>query len=536
MRRNDFLKTLGTGLTAIPLASRCTAGAPRRSADGRPNIVLIMADDMGFSDPGCYGGEAATPHIDSLARDGVRFTRFYNAARCCPTRAGLLTGLYPHQAGMGSMVTPWNEPNPEPGPYQGFLRDDTVTLAEALGGVGYRTYMSGKWHVGWQKDYWPCRRGFDRFYGFPNWGGEYFNLSKTFNSLNPLVLNDRELELPDGDFYLTDAISDHAVSWLDEHEREHADKPFFLYLAPAAPHWPLQAPEEDINRYRGMFLDGWDNLRIRRYERMRQLGLLDSSWPLSPRDPDVPAWDTVRGKVYQDRLMAVYSAMIDRMDQGIGRVLRKLNSMGAEENTLIVFLSDNGASHEIRDDSYWPANEPGTMPGEPGSYVTYEKPWANYCNTPFRKFKRYTHEGGIATPLIVRWLDKTGRKGRIDHRTVGHIVDLMPTFLDAAGADYPRRYNGRDIQPSEGTSLLRVFRDEQALAPRTLFWEHEGSRAVLHRDRWKLVAAKDEPWSLYDLEKDRTELNDLSNDMPDMVRELGGLYSAWAERVGVRES
>jgi arylsulfatase len=491
----------------------------------RPNILLIVADDMGFSDLGCYGSEIATPNLDQLAAGGLRFRQFYNAGRCCPTRAALLTGLYPHQAGVGHMLENWRPPA-----YTSGLNDHCVTIAQLLRAAGYRTYHVGKWHVGGvgpkqsERNH-PLARGFDRAYGCGG-GGNYF-------TLEPLYL-DRLPQKPGDDFYATDAFSDHAVQFLHEHGKEHAGQPFFMHLCYTAPHFPLQAKPADIARYRGRYRQGWDALRQARYQRQKNLQIIPPHCQLSPRDPVARAWSDVPAEEQDqwDLRMAVYAAMCDCLDQGVGRVLRAVQTIGARENTLVMFLSDNGASAEALDS--WPnparGHKPGSVIGSRDSHRCLEVGWANAANAPLREFKMWVHEGGIATPLIVAWpaVIKTGGALCDD---VGHVIDLMPTLLDVAGAKYPTSFEGRELTPLEGRSLLPVLQGKP-LGPRTLAWEHEGNRALRSGD-WKLVARFGGPWELYDLRQDRSELDDLAAKRPDVLQELARSWQSWANRVGV---
>lgn len=482
MKRRDFL--FG--------AAASTYAAQKR----RPNIVLILADDMGFSDLGCYGSEIPTPNLDRLAQGGVRFTQFYNAARCCPTRASLLTGLYPHQAGIGHMSKDLGVPA-----YQGHLNSRCATIGEVLRAAGYTTLMSGKWHVGAERPLWPCDRGFDESYALLGGASNYFHPKA-------LVRNGEEVH-PGGDgYYLTDDFTSQAVAMLQKHGR--GPRPFFLYLAYTAPHFPIQAPQEDIARHRGRYRIGWDELRERRYRRMVELGIIDKAWPLSRRPAEAPAWESVGDKDSWDLRMATYAAMIERMDRGVGRVLRTLRDIGAESNTLVLFLSDNGACAEHKD------REPNT---------TVELPWANASNTPFRYYKHWTYEGGISTPLIASWPGIV-RAGTLTNDS-GHVIDVMPTLIEVAGGEYLK---GRT--PLEGRSLLPVLRGRQPGAERTVFWEHEGNRAV-RRGSWKLVAGFGRDWELYDMVHDRTEAVDLAARHPDSVRELRAHYEQWASRCGV---
>ncbi|MBI4560101.1 MAG: arylsulfatase [Candidatus Hydrogenedentes bacterium] len=504
-----------------PAFGKSSAGAP-----GRPNIVIILADDMGFSDIGCYGSEIATPNLDGLAAEGIRFTQAYSVARCCPSRAALLTGLYPHQAGMGHMVSTPAKPRPA-GPYQGYLNRQCVTIAEVLRTAGYRTYMCGKWHVGEAPEHWPRRRGFDRYFGLISGGSSYFEILPEERNTRTMVLDD-ERRMPEGDrFYMTDAFTDYAVRFLEEHGSR--DEPFLLYLAYTAPHWPLHAWPEDIEKYKDRYLGGWDRLREERYRRLIELGIINPKWPLSPRDSEVPAWEGVADKAHWARLMAVYAAMIDCMDQNIGRVLQTLRKIGADENTLVLFLSDNGGCNESVEARK--LNKPGTLPGERGSFVAYERPWGNASNTPFRFFKHWVHEGGIATPFIARWPARITQRGVLTPQ-VAHITDIMATCLELADAEYPRTFDGNAITPLVGKSLGPIFDGKTRKPHARLYWEHEGNRAIREGD-WKLVATDRGEWELYDLEADRTELNNLAEQLPKKAARMHRAWLEWAGRWGV---
>ena len=505
--------------------------------DPRPNIILIMADDMGYSDLACYGSEILTPNVDDLARGGLRFTQFYNTARCCPTRAALLTGLYPHQAGVGHMMKDWRQPG-----YRGNLNQECVTIAEVLGAAGYQTMMAGKWHVsrhtdsGGPKHTWPTNRGFEKFFGTIHGGGSYFD---------PVTLcRDSQFTPASGDFYYTDAISEHAARYIEESVR--SENPFFLYVAYTAPHWPLHARPEDIARYRGKYAIGWDALRERRHKRMTRLGVVRPEWPLTPRDSRVLAWYDVPHKPWHERRMEVYAAQIDRMDQGIGLILRKLRQVDKVENTLIFFLADNGGcAEEIA--SRWGGlhipektragqavqvgNNPNIMPGTEDTYQSYGVPWANASNTPFRLYKHWVHEGGIATPLVVSW-PAVIRQGGGLVREPGHVVDIMATCCDVAGIRYPSRLGGYRITPTDGVSLKQLFLGgTRQRGP--IFWEHEGNRAV-REGKWKLVSRFPGQWELYDMEADRTEIKNLAEENPTMVKFMSRQYEGWAERANVK--
>lgn len=504
-------------------AAAAAAGAPVRK-DGRPDIVVILADDLGYSDVGCYGGEIETPNIDRLARYGVRFSQFYSAARCCPTRAALLTGLYPHQAGVGHMV----EDRGLPG-YRGFLNRSSVTLAEVLKTAGYTTLMSGKWHVGERRPRWPCDRGFDRYFGLISGASSYFRLDPG----RTMAIDNRPYTPPEEGFYMTDAITAHAIEMV--REAAARPSPFFLYLAYTAPHWPLHALPPEIEKYRGKFLKGWDRLRAERYERMVAMGLIDRQWPLSPRDAGVPAWDSLsqREKEAWDLRMAVYAAQVDRMDQGIGRVIREIEKTGRLDNTFVLFLSDNGGCAEENIGGGMEKKAPNPAPGGPDSYTSYRRPWAQLSNTPFRLYKQYVHEGGIATPAIATWPERIRQPGTVTHE-VGHVIDVMPTVLRISGARYPDENQGTPTLPPAGVSLTTCVVHGGGL-PRNapgLFWEHQGHRAF-RQGNWKLVALRGGACELYNLAEDRTELNDLARRDPKRVEQMAAEWARWAARCGV---
>jgi len=512
----------------------CNSNKSRTFA--KPNIVLIMADDMGYSDIGCYGGEVKTPAINNLASQGIRFSNFYNASRCCPTRASLLTGIYPHQTGIGDMTHAVSS-NTVSGPYQGFLNNNCVTLAEVLKSGGYYTAATGKWHVGEEKPHWPTDRGFDNYYGLISGASNYFDIIRhKNNTVKRVFVEDGVSIIPSKKgFYMTDAITDHALTYLDNAEKK--EKPFFLYVAYTAPHWPLHALQKDIDKYRGKYMKGWDVLREKRMDRMVKMGLIDPKWALSMRDPIVKPWNSLsdKQKDQMDMLMSIYAAQIDHMDQGIGKVLAKLDSMGVADNTLVLFLSDNGACHEggIWGEDFWGNFWDGkSVPGSGDSYHSVGRSWANLSNTPFRMYKHWTHEGGISTPLIVRWPSIINSKGTITNQ-VGNIVDIMTTFCDITDTEYPKEYKGQKIIEMQGKSLLPIFEGKIRKQP-VYYWEHEGNRAV--RDgKWKLVANVDSAWELYDMEKDRTELHNLITDNPGTAKVLIDEYKKWAERVGVKK-
>ncbi|HQR34384.1 MAG TPA: arylsulfatase, partial [Blastocatellia bacterium] len=534
-------------------------------SNARPNIIIVMSDDMGFSDLGCYGGEINTPNLDALAADGLRFTQFYNMARCCPTRASLLTGLYPHQAGVGHMMEDRNHDG-----YRGDLNRNSATIAEVLRPAGYATYAVGKWHVTpgqnaeklAQTHNWPLQRGFDRFYGTIHGAGSYWDPSSLVRD-NKLITAFNDTEYQPEKFYYTEALSDNAIRILSEHKQRSASKPFFMYLTYTAAHWPMHAPEKDIAKYRGKYDQGYESIRRARQEKARQLGLIDPRWQLSPQAED---WSKVENKPWESAGMEVYAAMIDNMDQGIGRIVAELKRQGQYDNTLIFFLQDNGGCAETNGRATTAANpyktrpdkpvygpmskdDPqynsapkqtrdgrpvmmgqGVMPGPDDTYMAYGRGWANVSNTPFREYKHWMHEGGISTPLIVHWpkgIPKNQRNKLI--QSPGHLIDLMATAVDVSGAKYPTTLNGQKIHPMEGVSLRSVFSGKALNRPQPIFWEHEGNRAI--RDgKWKLVAKENKPWELYDIETDRTEMNDLAAKQPERVKELAAKWDAWAAR------
>ncbi|WP_256439268.1 arylsulfatase [Pseudozobellia sp. WGM2] len=500
----------------------------------RPNIILIMADDLGYSDLGCYGGEINTPNIDNLAYNGLRFTQFYNAARCCPTRASLLTGLYPHQAGMGGMVK--NPTYSNPGPYQGYLNKKSVTIAEVLKKAGYYTAASGKWHVGEERPHWPIDRGFDNYYGLISGAANYYDISKTkFPEVVRHFAVDSLEYFPKEDFYMTDAITDNALQFLD---RTNESQPFFLYMAYTAPHWPLHAEQEDIDKYRGKFMEGWDQLRSKRYAKMLEMGIIQNDWLLSERNSDIKPWEPLSEKEKKDMdlLMSIYAAQIDRMDQGIGKVLERLEQKNIAENTLIVFLSDNGGSHEggPEGQDFWGNfRDENIRPGSGDSYQSYGQSWANLSNTPFRMFKSWIHEGGVSTPLIAYWPKVIKDRGAITDQA-GHVIDLMATCIDIAGQEYPESYNGSKIIPMEGKSLFPIFQGQNREPHKLIYWEHLGNKGVRMGD-WKLVSKNKNSWELYNLDVDRTEIVDLFSEEVEIGKQMITFYEGWAEKIGVKE-
>lgn len=506
----------------------------------KPNFVVIMADDLGYSDIGSFGSEIQTPNLDFLANGGIKLTQFYNCSRCCPTRASLLTGHYPHNAGVGSMNSDLGSPE-----YQGYLNKSSVTIAEGLKSQGYFTMLSGKWHVGNQEDQWPLARGYDRFFGLIGGTSNYFYPHPHKLSANDFfVLNDKKLEnytteeKPEG-YYLTNEFGDYALKFLDE--AKSRKKPFYLHLTFNTPHFPIQALPEDIEKYRGKYLKGWDVLRSERYKRLVDMGIVNPKWPLSPRDTLIPAWNQMRAseKEAWDLKMAVYAAMIDRLDQNVGRVMAKLKEMGVEKNTLVMFFSDNGASHEYaypmrpQADVGITKRVKSLKADHPESYASYEYNWANLSNTPFRSFKHWENEGGISTPFIAYYPELI-KPGSINHQPA-HVVDIQATIFDLAGVKYPETYKGHQITPADGLSLREPLQGKNWKGHEVLYWEHQGNKAV-RQGKWKIVSSYPENvWRLYDMEEDRTELVDLSKSNPLKLEELVKRYTQWAEKTGVRE-
>lgn len=505
----------------------------------RPNIVLMMADDMGFSDLGCYGSEIRTPQLDALAKAGLRFTQFYNGARCCPTRASLMTGLYPHQAGVGHMVDSGRTTLPG---YRGDLSANSVTIAQVLRAAGYRTMMSGKWHVTpvtTDKKNWPLQRGFERYFGTIHGAGSFYDPAT-------LTLGNEPIK-PEGDFYYTDAIAQHTEKFLDE--LGQGPDPFFAYVAFTAPHWPMHAPESEVAKYKGRYAQGWDALRTERHKRMLAMGVVDKSWPLTERDTAVPAWADEPEKEWMQRRMEVYAAMVDRLDQAVGRIVAKLKALNQLDNTLILFLADNGGcAEELRGKPnnvlHVPkqtrdgravryGNIPTIMPGKDDDYQSYGLPWANASNTPFRRYKHWVHEGGISSPLIAHWPKGiTKGKGSWVHEP-SHLIDIMATCADLGQAKYPAQLDGQAITPLEGRSLRPLLAGAKTAPVRALYWEHEGNRAM-REGEWKIVSQHPGDWELYNIRQDRGERNNLAAAQPDRLKSMAARWDTWAARAQVR--
>ncbi len=552
VRRKAATRAASAFAALLALVTCCASAA---EAASRPNVVLILADDLGYSDLGCYGGEIRTPNLDRLAAGGLRFTQFYNCGRCCPTRAALMTGLYPHQAGVGHMTFDRGTPG-----YRGRLTENAVTIAEVLKDAGYRTLMAGKWHLSVTQDSprnaawvshrldlgrfsdpatYPVSRGFDEHFG-TIWGVvDYYDPFSLVRGTEPVPT------VPDG-FYYTDALTDEAVRMIGASApaAKSGTTPFFLYLAYTAPHWPLHAPEEEIAMYAGVYACGWPAVRQARYERMTQLGLFDPATAPLPAPAPGPPWADERHAAWESRALATHAAMVTRMDAGIGRVIAELERQGIAGETLVLFLSDNGASPERigsagfdrpshtrdgREIVYPQPNDPGPPTGPETTFAGIGRRWANAVNAPFRFWKATTYEGGICTPCIAY------RPGTVPNgltRETAHVIDVMATCVDLAGATYPAERDGNKITPLEGESLRPILEGRSRPGHDFLFWEHERNRAV-RKGRWKLVAPRNGKWELYDLAADRTETADVAGTRPEVVGELSAAYDRWAARVGV---
>jgi arylsulfatase len=506
-------------LLLICLTSTRTVAA----GDSRPNILLIVADDLGFSDLGCYGGEIQTPNLDRLAADGIRFTQFYNCSVCNVTRAAMMTGLHPRFGKAG------------------LLRPNMATIPELLRQAGYSTSMSGKWHLGGAPNR-PTDRGFDEFYGVMIGAVNHFDPTlpdppgmKHAGPAKPFVHNVTPItHVPNG-YYTTDAFADHAVQQI--HKLSKGARPYFLHLAFTAPHYPLMALPEDIAKYRGRYEDGYTELRRERYRRLVEMQLISKDWNMPDPDPSVGVWrydlspkewELVADPRWEAAKMEVYAAMVDRMDQAIGRVLAAVKETGAEEQTLVVFMSDNGACGSESSAAAYKAYQAGVETGSKNSYILGGSGWAYAQSSPFRRFKTWTYEGGISTPMIIRWPGNIRQNG-LSH-AVAHVVDLMPTFLSAATVAVPEQFHGQPLVPLEGVDLMPLLLRQESHNEREIGWYLYGSRAY-RSGKWKLVwGVTTKRWELYDMEVDRTETSDLADAHPDIVSELVSKWQTWAKR------
>lgn len=544
----------------------------------KPNVLLIMADDLGYSDLGSYGGEIKTPHLDQLAQKGIRFTQMYNSARCSPSRASLLTGLYPHQSGIGFFAG--DRPH-NPQGYRGKIQDNAVTVAEVLKETGYRTFMTGKWHV---SDPVPTKQGFDEFYGFTN---GYASNSWTPEMMVRLPEGRPQPEYEEGEFFDSDAFTDFALKFIRQSKEETPDQPWFTFVSYHAPHFPVQAPQKYINKYKEKYKDGWDKVRGERLERMKRMGIIPEDTELSPRSsiprPGIakqhgvpgnlernPAWSQIPADRQKDlaRRMAVYAGMVDNMDDNIGRMVNYLKETGEFDNTVIMFVSDNGACAEwgpygfdLTDKILAPkkkrghgigASTPGLPSklyegeeldkmGGPGTGIAYGSGWANVSNTPWSEYKHYAYEGGVGTPFIMHWPTeiKEDLQGSLRHQP-SFLFDITATIIDVASAEYPAQYAGKKVTPLEGRSLIPIVKGK-TLNDRPLVFEHSGNAAV-RNGPWKLVGknvlnnegvANNPQWKLYNIENDRSEIYDLAQEYPEVVREMKKLFLEEAERTRI---
>lgn len=552
-----------TGIASLWLHAPCSTLHAEEAP--RPNIILIMSDDMGWSDIGCYGGEIPTPTLDGLAENGLRFTQFYNTGRCCPTRASLLTGLYPHQAGIGHMTGDDKLPG-----YQGDLNQQCQTIAEVLKPTGYGTYISGKWHVTKHnkpegpKHNWPLQRGFDRFYGTIHGAGSFYD-PNTLTRDNTFISPYADSEYQPENYYYTDAIADHAVRFISEHEEKSPDAPFFVYVSFTAAHWPMHALPEDIAKFKGWYDSGYAPIQQARIKKLKKLGMIDPEWDPAPLVGD---WENEADKAWQSRCMEAYAAMVHSMDRGIGRIVETLENSGELDNTLILFLQDNGGCAEgygrKRDGDGPRADKPtlpplaadylqpdmrpkqtrdgyplregrGVMPGAPDTDIGYGEEWANVSNTPYRLYKHYVHEGGISTPLIAHWPSGISMKRRNQLESQpAHLIDIMATAADLAGASYQKTIGGEMLHPLEGVSLAPAFAGKDLGRPNPIYWEHEGNRAIREGDMKLVARGATGPWELYNLAEDRTEMHDLAGEKRDFAKRLADDWEAWALRALVR--
>ena len=555
LNTSSLLTLAGFGLCSLSLQAK-------KNEPKKPNIIVILTDDMGFSDIGCYGSEINTPNIDKLGMCGIRFTQFYNTARSSCSRASLLTGLYPHEANMGFLS---NYNFTEPG-YGDDLSKNSVTLAEVLKKSGYSTYMSGKWHLSkniqnasGDKSNWPLQRGFDRFFGTLNGSDNYFDPG-TLMSQNKFIP-------PAKNFYYTYAIADTAASFVRQQSEE---KPFFMYVAFTAAHWPLQAPENEVEKQKGNYNIGWDSIRELRFEKQKKLGIIPKNTKLSARSQEIPTWKDETMKSFQERRMETYAAMVEIMDRGVGKIIAALKEKGELDNTIIFYMHDNGGCAELEGsdkptvpltdeqkvlkpipadyiqmskkpeytrDGKFVRSGRGVMAGPADTWMAYGPEWANVSNTPFRLYKQYVHQGGIASPLIINWPQGIENKGAIT-RQVSHLIDIVPTVLEITGAKYPTNLNGNDIQPLEGISLTPTFKNK-TVDRKLILWEHQANRA-LRIGNWKLVAKTKSPkkftkadenaWELYNLEQDPTEMINLATTYPEKVKEMAEIWKKEALR------
>ncbi len=553
MNRLDYVNVVVL-IAFLSLESSSLAGE-------RPNVVLIFADDLGYSDIGCFGGEIDTPSLDRLAASGVRLTQFYNTGRCCPSRASLLTGLYPHQAGMGLMVY---QNYPGKG-YRGHLNDNCVTFADVLKAAGYATYMTGKWHAGHVPAAKPEVRGFDHFTGIYLHIDSYWKVLKGCDIYRDgkLMIEAQENPInpyrPDEEFYTTDFFTDAACDYIDQATKDQ-DQPFLLHVCYNTPHFPLEAPDDLIEKYRGRYKKGWNVLREEKFNRMQKMGLLPNSQklPQGKQHEEVPVeglpfkdlvdrsnlpeWNGLESEEQEelDFRRAIYAAQVERMDQGIGRIVERLEQQGALDNTIVMFFSDNGCSGEL--DLYgmnWPEYKRANYPEwrkEGGWSISQGQCWAHYSNTPLRKYKQYVHEGGIASPFVAHWPEGIAQGGQIVGNQVFHLVDIMPTLCELGDASYPSQHDGRPVKPAPGISMMPYLTGNvETPENRTLYWQHLNHAAIREGD-WKLVTLDDrnqDSWELYDMSHDRSETDNVVKQHPALASELHGKWKQWATESNV---
>jgi arylsulfatase A-like enzyme len=550
-----------TYIMLVLMAMVCLSCMPvstvKSVSDTRPNIIVIMGDDMGYSDIGCYGSEIKTPTLDSLAKNGLRYTSFYNTGRCCPTRASLMSGLYAHQAGVGRMMGDDGVDG-----YRGEFSHNAVSIAEFLKTAGYRTYMAGKWHItketrsNGKKINWPRQRGFDRFYGTIHGAGSFFD-PNTLTRDNTFISPENDHLYKPKEYYYTDAISDNSVMFINDHNKKHSQQPFLMYVSYTAAHWPMHALEKDIAKYKGHYDAGYESIRKARYEKMIKIGSIEN-WALS-KAPRLWKDCPEKEKAWELRCMEVYAAMIDSMDQGIGRIVSTLKKNGQFDNTLILFFQDNGGCHEsygrggqgnketdiipMAKDELQRRMVPrrsrdgrpvkmgkSFMPGPTNTFIAYGMYWANVSNTPFREYKTRNHEGGISTPLIAHWPKGIKGKNEWRHQT-GHLIDIMATCVELSKTSYPKKHKGHTIKPLEGMSLVNSFNSKKTVS-RQLIWEHYQNKAI-RQGKWKLVSLSGRPWELYDMEKDRSELNNLVKSDPKRAKDMQLTWEKEAHRTMV---
>ncbi|MEO0416016.1 MAG: arylsulfatase, partial [Verrucomicrobiota bacterium] len=521
------MKFAFVALTTLLLSFGLLAGA------SKPNIILILTDDMGFSDISCYGGEIPTPHLDSLAERGVKLSQFYNATRCCPTRASLLTGLYQHRAGVGGMTDKKNVPG-----YQGYINEQSTTISEVLHESGYFNILTGKWHVGWEEGVLPWERKFDRNLCI-HAGGLHYSDQTGGRGKRPIFLNQEEISRDDPRlkenasdpvWYGTRLWTRYGLKFAEEAIEK--EQPFFWYMPYVAPHFPCMAPEETVAKYKGKYMQGWDKLRQARIDRQREIGLIDQNWQLSERPDSVAEWDSLSDeeKEQLDYTMAIYAAMMEEVDQAVGRMITFLKERDQFDNTLFLFMSDNGSSHEGGNLGQFKVEE-GSRPGSGQTDIFVGRCWANLNNAPFRKSKMYSHEGGSASPMIACWPD--GIAANSDWVTTpAHVIDILPTLAEITGSTYPKERNGHEVFACDGVSLKSLLTGEGDLEPRALYWEHFDCAAIRVGDR-KLARMRKWPWELYDMGQDRTETNNLAKQYPEEVEALSNQWKAWANEVGV---